>query len=128
MRVVQKWRIPIILLTSVLLTGCSTWNGFLKDIKVNAVDRTPLTLPKVDQLALDKIQWYIVNNNNIDKVLIDVEKDGNDPVIFGLSDKGYEDLSVNQAKTLKLIQQQRAVIEALKDYYEKKQAEEAEND
>jgi hypothetical protein len=78
----------------------------------------PLDLPPVDVLKLDDVNWIIVTEENIQSVWADLEKKKYSVVIFGLTDKGYEDLSVNVAKLKKLVQQQKAVIAAYKSYYE----------
>ena len=44
-----------------------------------------------------------------------------DPVIFGVTDDGYEMMAVNMAKILQMVQQQKAVIIAYKVYHEKQQ-------
>ncbi len=48
----------------------------------------------------------------------DLEKKNYDPAIFGLTDKGYESLTVNNAKILSLIEQYKAIISAYQKYYE----------
>lgn len=82
------------------------------------LERVPLDLPPVDVLKLDDVNWIIVTEENIQSVWADLEKKKYSVVIFGLTDKGYEDLSVNVAKLKKLVQQQKAVIAAYKSYYE----------
>ena len=39
-----------------------------------------------------------------------MQKKGYDEVIFGLTDKGYENITVNMAKILALVKQQEAII------------------
>ena len=82
------------------------------------LERVPLDLPPVDVLKLDDVNWIIVTEENVQSVWEDLEKKKYSVVIFGLTDKGYEDLSVNVAKLKKLVQQQKAVIAAYKKYYE----------
>ena len=82
------------------------------------LERVPLNLPKVDPLKFDKADWIIVTQDNVDQVWADLKKKKFSVVIFGLTDKGYEDLSVSIAKIKKLVQQQRAVIAAYKNYYD----------
>lgn len=79
----------------------------------------PLTLPPVDPLTLDTVEWYVVNIDNAEQVYKELEKKGYDQVIFGLTDKGYENITVNMAKILALVRQQEAIIGAYKKYYEK---------
>ena len=56
---------------------------------------------------------------NIDAVMVELQKKNYDPVIFGVTDDGYEMMSVNMAKILQLVQPQRAVIIAYGEYYDK---------
>jgi len=82
------------------------------------LERVPLNLPSTDKLTLSSSKWILVTPDNAEKVWADLEKKKYDIVIFGLTDKGYEDLSVNVAKLKKLVQQQQSVIAAYKRYYE----------
>ena len=79
----------------------------------------PLALPEVDQIVLDDVKFYVVTEANIDAVMVELQKKNYDPVIFGVTDDGYEMMSVNMAKILQLVQQQRAVIIAYGEYYDK---------
>ena len=64
----------------------------------------------MDPLILEQLEWWIINKDNA----ADVFKD---EVIFGVTDKGYEIMSVNNAKILSLVQQQRAIIYAYEKYH-----------
>jgi glutamate racemase len=77
-----------------------------------------LNLPAVDMIELDKIAWYIITEQNGKDVFAALEKKKYDPVLFGLTDKDYEALSVNISKIMKLVQQQKSIIAAYKKYYE----------
>ena len=79
----------------------------------------PLTLPEVDQIELDNVKFYVVTEANIEAVMVELQNKNYDPVIFGVTDDGYEMMSVNMAKILQLVQQQRAVIIAYGEYYDK---------
>ena len=105
----------LILSTLLLASGCSS----VKQIEIASVpgERVPLELPGVDPLELEQIQWYIVTKENIDKVMAELEKKGYETVIFGLTDKGYEILALNMAKSKQLTSQQKAKIEAYERYY-----------
>lgn len=118
-------KIITIVLISILLTGCSIFGTKIKvEATVTAVERAELILPKIDRITLDKIIWQeALTEETFLKVLKEIEKQGFDPVLIGITDEDYETMAINQAKTLKLLLQQRAVIEALKDYYIKKNEE-----
>ena len=120
---VQNLRIPTILLISVLLASCSLFGTKVDiDATVTAVPRAPLVLPSVDTIDLENIKWRLATEDNFIEILKKLEEQGFDPILFGITDEDYESMSINQAKTLKLILQQRAVIEALKEYYMKEDA------
>ena len=96
-------------LLSLTLIGCSSSPKVI-EIKATPIDVVPLTLPEVDQIVLDDVKFYVVTEANIDAVMVELQKKNYDPVIFGVTDDGYEMMSVNMAKILQLVQQQRAVI------------------
>ena len=127
---VQHLRIPAIFLISILLVSCGVF-GTKIDIEatVTAVPRAPLVLPAVDVLELDRIKWQeMLTDETFQRVLKEVEAQGFDPVLFGMTDEDYESMAINQAKTFKLIMQQRAVIKALKDYYMEEDAKDGNSD
>lgn len=104
------------------LTACGT---SVKKLEISTVpiERVPLDLPDVDKLKLDKIEWILITPENAKKVFADLDKKGYNYVLFGLTDKGYESLSMNQARITKLLIQQKTVILAYKNYYEKQTVE-----
>jgi len=77
----------------------------------------------VDPLVLEQLEWWIINKENAETVFKELEKKGYDEVIFGVTDKGYEIMSVNNAKILALVQQQRAIIYAYQQYHNKQKQE-----
>ena len=109
--------LPILVIS--FLTSCSSVKRL--EVSTAAVERVPLVLPEVDVLKLERIDWYVVTEENIMSVLDELDKKGYKRVIFGITDKGYEILSVNMAKIQKLVRQQKAIIGAYKSYHEKQQ-------
>jgi len=86
-------------------------------VQVKPVERAPLDLPPLAPLQLDGMNWYVVTENNFADIMAKLKSSGMQPVIFSLDEKGYENLSVNMTKIRGYITQQKAVIVALKDYY-----------
>ena len=82
------------------------------------IERTKLSIPSVDKVKLDEVSWMLVTEEYVTKVFEEIEQKKFNPVLFSLTDKGYEKLSVNFAKVRALIMQQQGVIAAYKDYYE----------
>jgi hypothetical protein len=80
----------------------------------------PLNLEDPAPIKMLKIDWVVVTRENFDKVFADLEKKGIDPVIIGLTDEGYQTLSVNTAQTRKYIILQKEVTKKYREYYEAK--------
>ena len=113
---------PTLIALSLSLSACGTP---VKKIEVATapLERVPLNLPNVDKIKLDDVSWVLITPDNAEKVWADLEKKKYDIVLFGLTDKGYENLSVNLAKIKQMVLQQKAVIAAYKNYYEKQSVE-----
>jgi hypothetical protein len=97
-----------------LLTGCATTPTTI----VADVPRNPIVLPSIDVLQLDSVDWVIVTETNYKEVFAALKKQGLNPVIFGLSENGYKRLAINTAKIRSMLQQQKAVMEAYRLYYD----------
>ena len=108
------------LLTSLLLAGCASTKQI--EISASPIAKPPLTLPKTNKVKMRNVKWKIVTKNNVDQVMADLAKQGDNVVLFSLTDKGYEALSLNTADLRKLIMEQQAIIAAYKQYYEDSQS------
>ena len=104
--------IPITFLT----TSCSSVKKL--DIFKTEVPRQPLNLELPDPVKVQELKWYIINSENAAEVLEKVKAHGDDPVLFGLTDEGYETLTMNFAQIRAYIIKQREIIELYKEYYE----------
>jgi hypothetical protein len=108
----------VVALLSLTLIGCGSTPKVI-EIKATPIDVVPLVLPEVDRIQLDDVKFYVVTEDNIEAVLAELREKNYDPVIFGVTDDGYEMMSVNMAKILQLVQQQKAIIIAYGEYYDK---------
>ena len=113
----------LLLLTSAL-SGCAVLSWFgsddIKPIEVvsKPIEKTPLNLQPTTPLSLSKPTWVIVTRDNVQEVFDALEKSGSDPVIFGLTDKGYENLSIDFSEIRNFISTQRNIIIQYQEYYE----------
>lgn len=110
--------ITLALVLPVFLSGClSLTPKKNKPVIVQPVDRIPLDLPAIKPFNALDVEWTIITMDNYEEVFYNLEKNNVDGAIFGLTDKGYENLSKNIAALRKLVQQQQAVILAYEKYY-----------
>ena len=119
-------QLSLILLTSLFfINGCSIlpkfWGDDVKPIEVKevAVERIKLNIESPKPLQPEKIEWVIITPDNVDKVWKKLKSKNEDLVLFGLTDEGYEKLSINMAEIRNFINTQRIIILKYKDYYEK---------
>lgn len=100
-----------------LLSGCASGVDLI-EAETKAVERTQLDLPMAEPLELRDPKWVIITPENAEEVLSELQESGYDPVIFGLTDSGYQRLSIDFAKIREHINTQRNVLLQYKQYYE----------
>ena len=126
-------RITGLLLASSLLTGCASFSLFGSRVKpvevqVKAVERTRLNLPHPDPLSPRPIEWILITPENAEEVFAKLKEKNIDLVLFGLTDDGYESLSVTMAELRNYIATQRQIIIKYKEYYEPEKPKEKDNE
>jgi hypothetical protein len=104
------------------LVACSTQPQQI-EISSKPIDKPTLTLPPVDELNMRKLEWIVINEDNVDAVIARLAASGKPFAIYGLTGDGYGNLGLNFSDIRALVQQQQAIIAAYEGYYE--QAEQA---
>ena len=110
------WIIAVPLMLCLLLSGCA--GVITLSIFKEEVPRQELNLPKPTPLEMEEIYWHIITSENAEEVFAKLEKDGIDPVLFGLTDKDFEMLSKNFAKIRNQLMQTNELLDKYKEYYE----------
>ena len=124
-RTLQTLTISLLLATS--LSGCGTFSfgGKVKPIEVitKAQEKTPLDIPMPDPLRLKPIEWTLVTPGNAEEVFTRLESQGENLVLFTLTDDGYQQLAITISELRNYINTQRTIILKYKEYYEPKKEE-----
>lgn len=116
--------LPILITLPLLLNGCASFSLFgsskVKPVTVEtkAVERTPLNLKDPSPLKPQKIEWVVITPENSEEVWAKLKNQKKDLVLFGLTDDGYEDISINMMEIRNFIDKQRTIIIKYKEYYE----------
>ena len=99
-----------------VVSGCSK----VKELEIFKKDiiRVPLNLDGPPPLKMEELDWIIVTEENYKEVFEDLRNKKKDVVIFGLTDDGYEVLSMNNAQVRNYIILQGYVLKKYKEYYE----------
>ena len=106
----------LLLILTTLLTSCAGVKTL--EIFKQEVPREKLNLEKPTPLQMEEIYQYIITSENADEVFAKLEKEGIDPVLFGLTDKDFEMLSKNFAKIRNQLMQTNELLDKYKEYYE----------
>lgn len=114
MKLIQSVLLSLILVT--FLTSCSRVQK-IETVKTE-VKRAPLNLDKPAIPEQEELNWIIINSENAEEVFAKLKENNTDPVLFGLTDDEYEDLSKNFAQIRNYIIQQNFIIDKYKEYYE----------
>jgi hypothetical protein len=106
----------------ILLGGCSLFGDSVEPVIVETreVERVRLELIDPVPIKISRVEWFVITPENIDEVFEEFQNNKYDLVVFGLTDEGYENLSLNMAEIRKYIIEQKSIISAYKQYYEPK--------
>lgn len=106
----------LIALLGFVLVGCSTP---VKQIEVSTkpIERPNLVVPKIDPVKQKDVEWIVITEENAQEVFARLKEMKVDVALIGVTDKGYEALSLNFAETQRIIRQYKAVIAAYEAYY-----------
>lgn len=109
----------VILLLSFFLVACATPK---KPIEIEKIDspRLPLLINDPQPLQVKSPQWIVVTPENIEKIWDQFENSDTPLVLFAITPKGYEEISLTLAEIRAFIQTQREIILAYRKYYEEK--------
>ena len=75
-------------------------------------------MPDTEPLDLEDVDWFIVTPENAEESFEKLKNQKLEIVFFAITEKGYEKLSINNQKMLKMLSDQKAIIMAYKKYYE----------
>ena len=117
MQAKNYWKVSSLLLLSLVISSCSSWNP-LKTIEVKTVEverNVPLQ-NRPRQLQLNDIHWYVVTEENFAEFKKKFQEENGDPLVaYVISVKDYETLAIDMAEIKRYIDQQKQII----IYYEK---------
>ena len=127
MQVKDYWKVSSLLLLSLLLSSCSTWNP-LKTVEVQTiqVERQIPTQNRPPQIQMNTtMKWWVVTEENFKEFKKAFQKENGDPLVaYVISVKDYETLALNMAEIKRYIEQQKSIIVYYEDAIKPKVKEE----
>lgn len=100
---------------ALLLSACATTHPI--EISAKPIDKPQLVLPSADTLNLRDINWIIITPENANDVMAKLNTNGGHVAVFALTDKGYENLSLNINDLRTYVAQLKSIIVAYEGYY-----------
>ena len=101
------------------LSGCASFMPEVTKYSTEPVERPLLVLPESEIINMKDVDYIVVTRENVEEVWSELEASGKSIVLFALTHEGYENLALNNADIIRYLSEQRAVIIAYKEYYEK---------
>ena len=97
----------------IFLTSCSS----IKKIETffTPVEREPLGLEEPVLGKLESIKWIVITSENAEEVFAKLEKEGIDPVLFGLTDKDYQVIARNFAQIRAKLAETNSILDKYKE-------------
>lgn len=106
----------MLILATFATSGCSS----IKQLEIfsKPVERTPLGLADPLPPKMSAMDWVVITADNQGAVFAKLKKNRQDAALFGVTDDGYETLSLNLAHIRKYITKLRSTLQHYRDYYE----------
>ena len=127
MQVKDYWKVLSLLLVSLILSSCSSWNP-LKTIEVKTVEVQRQIPPqnRPPQIQLNTtMKWWVVTEENFKEFKKKFQAENGDPLVaYVISVKDYETLALNMAEIKRYIEQQKSIIVYYEDAIKPKVEEE----
>ncbi len=99
------------------LVGCSY---FVRkpDVVIKQVEKPKLELELPEPIQLDSVRLIVITEENFKDVIANEKNKKGLVFLVALDEDGYKTLAINNAKILKYIKEQKALLIAYKKYYE----------
>ena len=127
MQAKDYWKVSSLLLVSLILSSCSSWNP-LKTIEVKTVEVERQIPPqnRPPQIQLNTtMKWWVVTEENFKEFKKKFQAENGDPLVaYVISVKDYETLALNMAEIKRYIEQQKSIIVYYEDAIKPKVEEE----
>lgn len=106
-----------------LLSGCANFQKNELVVRTKPVEKPKLSVSLPAAVKMSPIEWVVITDKNY-KDVIEKLKDGNGAVfLVAMDEPNYKALAMNNARLLRYIREEKAVIAAYKKYYEPQPAE-----
>lgn len=98
-------------LVALFLTSCSVFTTPIDT-------KPPLNLKDPEPVVMRDVEFVVIHKENAEKAFSDLEKSGEEPVLFALPGEDYKNLAANTQRLKAYIKTQQKIIRLYREYYE----------
>ena len=80
--------------------------------------KVKLDIPDPRPVKMKAIKWRTITKENSREILLSLEKSGKTPILFGLTDDDYENLSLNMLELQNYIESNNIILLEYRKFYE----------
>ncbi len=99
------------------LIGCS-YLIRKPEVVIKQVEKPKLELELPEPIELDSVRFIVITEENVEDIIANEKNKKGLVFLVALDENGYKTLAINNAKILKYIKEQKALLIAYKKYYE----------
>lgn len=100
--------------------GQREFEEFLNKKQVLPTEQIKLNIPDVRPVKMKQVKWMVVTKENVASTFNSLEKGGKTPILFGISDDDYENLSLNMLELQNYIESNNIILLEYRKFYEAK--------
>lgn len=108
-----------VLIFSLVLSGCSSLKNAKLEVVTKPIEKPKLDVQLPDPVRMQPIEWVLITDKNYNEVIEKVKDPTGLVFLVALDEQNYKNLAINNANVLRYLREQKAVIAAYRNYYEK---------
>ena len=117
-------KILIIAFATSISLGCASnreedkFKVFINKNEIILEVKVKLDIPDPRPVKMKAIKWRTITKENSREILLSLEKSGKTPILFGLTDDDYENLSLNMLELQNYIESNNIILLEYRKFYE----------
>ena len=108
-----------VLIFSLVLSGCSSFKNGKLEVITKPIEKPKLDVQLPDPVRMQPLEWVLITDKNYNEVIEKVKDPTGLVFLVALDEQNYKNLAINNANVLRYLREQKAVIAAYRNYYEK---------
>lgn len=108
-----------VLIFSLVLSGCSSLKNGKLEVITKPIEKPKLDVQLPDPVRMQPLEWVLITDKNYNEVIEKVKDPTGLVFLVALDEQNYKNLAINNANVLRYLREQKAVIAAYRNYYEK---------